>query len=123
MPSVKATLSLEVDNSSYGGGPTVRRIECQQLDINDGKKLPPAPGTFAAFLSALITTKKVWMLRADQLVNIYAEDPLGYTPQLALKLNPGGFIILVDGDLGNLVIENPGANVATVEQLTAGGSD
>lgn len=118
MASVKATCILEIDNQQLDS-PIVKRLECGQLALLDPQTFPPAtPPT--AFLPSTVDVKKVWLLRSDKRVNVYATSADNFLERV-LTINPGGFILAVDIDLGDLRIENPDAEeTANVEQLAAG---
>lgn len=125
MASVKSVVTIEVDNQPLGiADPITRRLEVEQLSLQDVLKLAPEtvpPSLYpTAFLPSTVPVRKVWLLRSDHKVNIYANGDNG--PELAFQLNPGGFVLMVDGALGDLLIENPDlAQFAKVEQLVAGG--
>ena len=119
MASFKATCVLEVDNQQLDS-PLVKRLECEQLALFDPQTFPPlTPPT--AFLPSTVGVKKVWLLRSDKRVNVYATSADNFLER-CFTLNPGGFILMVDGDLGDLRIENSDSEeTANVEQLAAGG--
>ena len=123
MAAIRTTVQLEIDNRPSGiADPLTRRLECSQVSVSDALPVPPAPGTLNAFLPQTVVVPKVWLLTSDQQVNIYATGSNG--PELAFTLNPGGFLVLIDGSLGQLLLENANnpttAPIANVVQLVAG---
>jgi len=117
--SCKVTLTIEIDGERLGDTPIVRRIDATQFMMLE-QRIPPLTGVQpSTFLPAYVGIKKIALFHTDKAVTINAN---GTNENVKVcDINPGGYLILVDGTLGNLAGVNADAvETATVEQLFAG---
>lgn len=113
MASIKVTVATAVNGERLGNTPFTRRLEAPQLSLQD-IEVDPSSGAIA-FLPANVDVKKVWSVRTDKAVRFLVSG------QVAFSLNPGGFVVICDGALGALLIENQDTvETVVIEQLCAG---
>ena len=105
MSIVKVKLSVELDNAPLDGFPLERRVEVQEaVELANLQRAPDNNATTFGSYGTEVPIANVIVLRADQAVNVKLNN------LLAMALNAGGLIIIIDGNLTavpQLAINNP----------------
>ena len=117
--SLKVTLVIELDGERLGSTPLVRRLDVSQLALF-GQSIPPLTGVQpSTFLPTTVGVKKIAVFKADKAMSILAN---GNAENVKVAdINPGGFLVLVDGTLGNLSgVNSDAVETVTVDELVAG---
>ena len=122
MPTLKATVNLEMDGISISGYPKVRRLELDESQQFRYEKVDDTDGvTFLAVPTGEIAIIQVLAIEADQQLTFRFD---GQT-DAGILLNAGGFILIVDATIDasattNVRVNNNVQPTANIIGIAAG---
>ncbi len=122
MPTLKATINLELDGVSLSGYPLVRRLELDESQQFRYEKVDDGDGTtFIAVPTAQIASIQALAIQSDQQVTVRFD---GQT-DAGILLNAGGFILVMDATIDasaatNATINNNLQPTANIQGIAAG---
>src|SRR5947209_2145026 len=123
MPVLRCTVSLEVDGVPLAGFPIQRRVTFNEgVGLDYQKAADGNATTFTSIPESELPVVQALILKVDSLINLRLN---GQTNGL-VPVNPGGFIVIFDGNLSagvatNVTVNNPAASgAATIKGYAAG---
>lgn len=128
MPTLKATLTLDLDGVALPGFPVIRRLavaETQQFSYEEADDTTST--TWSAVPAAQVDTLQFVFLRADRGVNLRFNDGQTDTDTMGvLPLNTAGFMLIFDTTINagagspNLRVNNNSGGTAVLRGLVGG---
>lgn len=122
MPTLKATINLELNGVSVAGFPVVKRLELDESQEFRYEKVDDTNGTtFIAVPTAQIASIQALIVQADQQLTFRFD---GQT-DAGILLNAGGLILVMDATIDasaatNLTVNNNVQPTANITGLAAG---
>jgi hypothetical protein len=119
MPTLKLTLTAELDSQLVPGFPIVRRLVVDEVQAFDYKRT--SGGTYVALPLDQIDTVQVFVMQTDREVTLRFQGQ----SDAGLVLHAGGLVLLFDVDLDagfatNVTVNNNSGITATLRGLGAG---
>ena len=111
MPSIKVTVDIEIDGVRLGDFPFSHRVQITQ---EQAFALQQASGGGYVALSQL-SPETVLALKSDQQVSLEINGVAA-----PIVLNPNGFIVIVDGAISAVTVNNASSTTANLEGVIAG---
>ena len=122
MPTLKATVNLELDGVSIPGFPVVRRLEMPESQSFRYEKVDDGNGsTFLAVPTAQIASIQALVVQTDQQLTFRFD---GQT-DAGILLNAGGLILVMDATIDasattNITVNNNVQPTANITGIAAG---
>lgn len=122
MPTLKATINLELDGVSIAGFPVVKRLELDESQQFRYEKVDDTDGvTFIAVPTGQIDSIQALVVQADQQLTFRFD---GQT-DAGILLNAGGLILVMDATIDanaatNMTVNNNVQPTANIIGLAAG---
>lgn len=119
MPTVKATLILEVNGQPILGSPIIRRLEVDETSLFMHEDAPGAG--FSALPTSELSVLNMLFLGADRTVTLRVDGQ----SDKGIILNAGGFALLFDvnvssGPTTNATVENQSGATANLKGVAGG---